>query len=175
MLHKILARGMYAGLVLGYKYPAFRPLYQKSNEALVSLMYKTYQKHGEEGWEKFWIPTMKELGRIRAPYIAREMNIDPDNPSSIGLFHDFEDPVFGVEGRWEKTDDGQDVRVETACIVCDHLEKISNGKNCPAFCHKIVGAMENSTGQALNDKYYIKIHTVMTDGDKVCRATHHFH
>lgn len=174
MLKKIVARAMYIGLVTGYKYPAFRPIYQKSNDMLVSRMYKTYLKHGEAGWDKFWVPTMKEFGRIRAPYIAKEMGIDANVPSSIGLFHDFEDPVFGVEGHWEKTEEGLDVRVETACKVCDHLDKITQGKSCPAFCHKIMVAMENGTGQALNDKYYIKVHSLLTEGSDACRVSHHF-
>lgn len=175
MLKTLLARGMYAGMVLAYKFPAFRPVFQWGNNRIVSMMYKTYHKHGEEGWKKFWIPAMREFGRIRAPYVAREMNIDPNNPSSIGLLHDFEDPALGVVGHWEKTADGQDIRVETACGVCDHLKKITGEENRPAFCHKIMTAFENGTGQALNEKYYIKVHTLLTEGDDACRVSHHFH
>lgn len=172
MLKTLFAKGMFGGLVLAHKVPAFRPVIRMSNNVVVSLAYKTYKKHGEQGWESFWIPAMKEFGRIRANYIAKVMNINPNNAQSIGQYHDFEDPIFGVVGHWEKNEQGEDVRVETECGVCDHLEKITNGKQCPAFCRKIVTAMEMGTGQAINKNYVVEIDTLLTDGDKDCRFIH---
>lgn len=163
---------MTSGLMLSHKFPVLQPVVRWTNNFLTTRAYRTYQKHGEKGWEKFWIPAMKEFGRVRAPHLAKVMNIDPNNAKSIGQYHDFEDPIFGVVGHWEKNDEGHDVRVETECGICDHLEKVTDGKQCPAFCRKVVTAMEMGTGQAINENYVVEIDSLLTDGDKDCRFIH---
>ena len=172
MIKAMFARSMYTSLVLGHKFEFIRPVIQWANKRIASMIYKSYEKHGEEGLEAFWVPAMKEFGRIRAPFIAKTMNVDPDNAGSIGQYHDLEDPIFGVTGHWEKNEEGLDVRVETECDICEHLEKISGGKNCPAFCRKVITAMELGTGQAINPNYTIEIDTLLTEGDKDCRFIH---
>ncbi|MGI9275216.1 MAG: hypothetical protein ACR2PT_10285 [Endozoicomonas sp.] len=172
MITTVFAHAMHYSVIAAKRFPFFRPALHKSNELMVSIAYRSYLKHGEDGWKTFWEPAFFKYGQIRAPYIARYMNIDPQDPKSIGSYHDFEDPVFGVTGHWEKTSDGHPVRVETACLACDHINKITDGKGCPAFCRKVVKALEVGTGTTLNENYIVEIDSLMSGGEATCRFIH---
>lgn len=171
-MRTVFAYIMHWSVIAAGRFKFLRPVIRKGNDIIASLAYKTYLKHGEAGWDKFWIPAMTKFGQIRGPYIKKVMNVDVNDPAQIGRFHDFEDPIFGVTGHWETSEDGHPMRVETGCQLCEHIMKITKGKGCPAFCEKVVYALEMGTGTAMNDTYYVEIDGLLTGGDDACRFIH---
>lgn len=146
---------------------------RKGNSLLVRYLVHIYQKQGLEAWRSFWMPAFKEYGNYRAAYLIEKMNIDKSDAKSVGSYHDYEDPILGVEGYWRKDSDGNAVRVETDCIVCDDLMKFTNNNQCRSdFCRHIVAAMEQGTGEAINEKYNVHIIALLTEGDQSCQFVH---
>lgn len=172
MKKMLFANLMHFSLVAGHKLPLLRPVIQKANRVLASHLYRQYQRRGLAAWQPFWIPAFRKLGERRAAYIQAEMNIDPNCARSIGRYHDFEDPIFGVTGHWDDSTPGQHLRVETACDMCDHLDAITQGKGCPEFCRQLVVAMEEGTGQTINPNYQVEVAALLTEGDESCRFVH---
>lgn len=163
---------MHQSVKLAEKIPFFVPMVQKGTDLVVVLAYHGYKKNGVAAWDKFWIPAFYAYGQVRAAYIKKKMNIDTSSAASIGTYHDYEDPIFGVTGHWEQDSEGNAVRVETECIVCDQIDKVTKGAGCADFCQHIVKAMEMGTGTAMNDTYIVEIDALLTDGDEACRFTH---
>lgn len=163
---------MHLSVKLAEKVPFLIPVIQQGTNIIVRIAYHGYKKEGVNSFERFWVPAFFQYGQVRAQHIVDKMGIDTNSAASIGTFHDYEDPIFGVKGHWEQDDAGNPVRVETECIVCDQLNKISNGIGCPDFCRHVVKAMEMGTGTAMNDTYIVEIGALLSDGDKTCRFTH---
>ncbi len=172
MMKTLFSKSMTYSLILGHKFPSTRPAIQACNRMLASHLYYIYSKRGVKAWEEFWIPAFREFGRVRADYIKKTMNIDPDSARSIGSYHDFEDPIFGVEGHWDNSSQDTPIRTETSCDMCDHLNVISKGKGCGDFCRYLVVAMEEGTGTAINDRYVVEVQSLLTEGDEDCRFVH---
>lgn len=166
---------MHWSISLGHSHKLFRPIIRKGNELIFNLCYRAYIKKGESAWDSFWVPAMVKLGQVRAPHIKKTMMIDVNNPKQLGAYHDYEDPIFGVTGHWETNENGDPVRVETACQLCDHIMKVTNGKGCPEFCRRVVGSMEQATGQAMNDTYVVEIESLLVEGEASCRFIHKLH
>lgn len=169
---KLFSQVMHQSVKLAEKFPTFIPVVQMGTGVIVKLAYSSYQKYGVSVWDKFWIPAFYQYGQIRADYIRQKLDIDVNSAASIGRYHDYEDPIFGVEGHWETDEAGNAVRVETKCVVCDQLDKVTRGAGCPDFCRHIVKAMEEGTGKAMNDTYVVEIGSLLSNGDKTCRFTH---
>ncbi|MEZ8991504.1 hypothetical protein AB4266_17925 [Vibrio breoganii] len=169
---KLFAHIMHQTVKMAEKAPFLIPLIHKGNDVVVSLAYNGYKKNGVKSFEKFWIPAFYEYGQVRAQHIVKKMNIDTNSAASIGTYHDYEDPIFGVKGHWEQDSEGNPVRVETECVVCDQLNKVSKGAGCPDFCRHVVNAMEMGTGTAMNDTYVVEIGSLLSEGDETCRFTH---
>jgi hypothetical protein len=168
----LFAHALHFSMSSAQKHAWLRPVVRAVNKGLIRLAYRTYQQHGEKGWEAFWIPAFTKYGQLRANYIARVMKIDPSCPRSIGRYHDFEDPVFGVTGHWERNEYLDPVRVETSCPACDQLMALTKGQGCGSFCRNIILAMELNTGTSLNRDYYVEVESLLTEGDETCRFIH---
>ncbi len=150
-----------------------RRLLRSGNSLLVRFLVHTYSKGGLEKWQSFWVPAFREYGNYRSSYLIKKMNIDTSDAQSVGSYHDYEDPILGVEGHWEIDDEGNAIRVETACVVCDDLMRMSDDEKCRRdFCRHIVSAMELGTGQAINAKYNVEIIALLTEGDESCEFVH---
>ena len=169
---KLFSHFMHQTVKLSEKAPFLRPLIKQGNKVIVRLAYNGYKKDGVKSFEQFWVPAFYQYGQVRAQHIAKKMNIDVNNPASIGTYHDYEDPIFGVVGHWDQDNEGNAVRVETECVVCEQLNKVSKGAGCPDFCRHVVNAMEMGTGKAMNDTYIVEITSLLSDGDDACRFTH---
>lgn len=124
---KLFSQVMHQSVKLAEKFPTFIPVVQMGTGVIVKLAYSSYQKYGVSVWDKFWIPAFYQYGQIRADYIRQKLDIDVNSAASIGRYHDYEDPIFGVEGHWETDEAGNAVRVETKCVVCDQLDKVTRG------------------------------------------------
>ncbi|MGR5092760.1 hypothetical protein ACPV5O_09800 [Vibrio maritimus] len=172
-MKKLFAVYLHSMMRLAEKSPVVTRLVRKSNTLLVKVLVKQYEKKGLPGWQSFWIPAFAEYGKYRAPYLVDKMNIDSHSPRSIGSYHDYEDPIFGVTGHWEVSATGEDIRVETACSACDDLQRLTNNRACRGdFCKHLVAAMENATGQAINEKYRVDIISLLTEDEQACRFVH---
>ncbi len=163
---------MHLGASAARLLPVLRPALLRGNKCLASLVYRTYRKKGEAALDDFWIPTFHRYGQIRAAHIAQVMDIDPNNAASIGRYHDYQATLFGTQGHWEKTPEGEPVRVERVCDICDHLKKLSNGQGLPVFCLRITNAMNMGTGTALNPDYQVELESLLSEGDDACRFVH---
>ncbi|MGI9275060.1 MAG: hypothetical protein ACR2PT_09495 [Endozoicomonas sp.] len=170
---KILAYVMHFSMVMAHHSRLVTRLFRFSNTLMVKHWVSLYQSKGLDSWRKFWIPVFAEWGRIRAPYLAKKMNINPQDPRSLGSYHDFEDPIFGITGHWETNDKGESVRVEAQCVGCDLFLAATDDKQCHSdFCRHMVMALEQNTGQTLNNDYQVEIVTLLTEGDTDCRFIH---
>ncbi|GAB1621522.1 hypothetical protein AAOGI_15720 [Agarivorans albus] len=173
-MKKLFAIYLHSMMRLAEHSRSMRWLLRKGNTALVKHLVKQYQKNGLSAWQAFWIPAFSEYGKYRAPYLVKKMNIDQHSARAIGSYHDYEDPIFGVEGHWEIDANGDPVRVETACVACEDLMRESQDPKCSGeFCRHIVSAMENATGCAINPNYKVEIIALLTEGDESCRFVHH--
>ncbi|PSW10849.1 hypothetical protein C9J01_17775 [Photobacterium rosenbergii] len=169
----LFAYYLHYSIILAHHVKPFRKVLQAGNTLLIKLVVRQYERDGLKAWQSFWLPAFAKFGRSRAPYLAKKMAIDINDPKSLGSYHDFEDPILGVEGHWETTENGHPVRVETACVVCDALKAATENKQCRAdFCRHVVAAMEQNTGEALNPDYRVEIHDLMTEDAEVCRFVH---
>lgn len=158
---------------LAEKSSLVRLLLRSGNSLLVRYLVQRHKKGGLAAWQSFWIPAFREYGNHRSPYLMNKMNIDTSDAQSVGSYHDYEDPILGVEGYWETDSNGNAIRVETACVVCDDLMRMTNDEKCRSdFCRHIVTAMEMGTGQAMNEKYNVGIIALLTEGDECCKFVH---
>ncbi|USD68022.1 hypothetical protein [Vibrio sp. SCSIO 43136] len=172
-MKKIFALYLHSMMRLAERYQFVRTALRKGNTLLVRYLVWRYEKKGLAAWQSFWIPAFAQYGNYRADYIAKKMNIQPTIARSVGAYHDYEDPILGVEGHWETNSEGEAIRVETSCVVCDDLMKATQNKHCRSdFCRHIVHAMESSTGKAINAKYKVGIISLLTEGDTSCQFVH---
>ncbi len=170
---KLFAYLMHFCMVMAQHVPLIQRLFRFGNTILVKHWVRVYDKKGLDGWRSFWIPVFAQWGQIRAPYLARKMKINPEDPRSIGSYHDFEDPIFGITGHWETNEQGEPVRVETQCVGCDLLQASTDNQDCHSdFCRHVVTALEQSTGETINPKYQVEIIALLTEGDEACQFVH---
>jgi hypothetical protein len=172
-MKKLFAIYLHSMMRLAEKNSLARRLLRSGNSVLVRYLVNRYKKGGLAAWQSFWVPAFREYGDHRSSYLINKMNIDISDAQSVGSYHDYEDPIFGVEGHWEKDSEGNAIRVETACAVCDDLMKMTNDEKCRSdFCRHIVTAMEQGTGKAINEKYDVEIIALLTEGDESCKFVH---
>lgn len=172
-MKKLLGYLLHYSMVLAERSTLFLKVYRYGNSLLVKHWVNVYDKQGLDGWKKFWIPVFGEWGKVRAPHLMKKMKIDTSSPKSIGSYHDFEDPIFGITGHWETSEQGEPVRVETRCTGCELFLAATDNKQCHSdFCRYMVKELEQNTGSAMNDAYEVEILELLTEGDSACRFVH---
>ncbi|WP_394245320.1 hypothetical protein [Vibrio astriarenae] len=172
-MKKLLGYLLHYSMVLAERSTLFLKVYRYGNSLLVKHWVNVYDKQGLDGWKKFWILVFGEWGKVRAPHLMKKMKIDTSSPKSIGSYHDFEDPIFGITGHWETSEQGEPVRVETQCTGCELFLAATDNKQCHSdFCRYMVKELEQNTGSAMNDAYEVEILELLTEGDSACRFVH---
>lgn len=169
----LFASVMHTNMRIADKFKPFSHVIRAGNKLLVWHLIRQYKKHGLEAWKKNWEPAFVEYGRHRVKHMVERMNIDANDAGSIGRYHDFEDPIFGVEGYWGTTEDGEPVRIETSCSACVNLFNMTDDAQCRSdFCRQLVEPMEQSTGSTINSKYQVEAIALMTEGAETCQFVH---
>ncbi|GAA4893765.1 hypothetical protein [Ferrimonas pelagia] len=169
----LFASVMHTNMRIADKFKPYSHVIRAGNKLLFWHLIRQYKKQGLEGWKKNWEPAFAEYGRHRSKHLVARMNIDANDAKSIGQYHDFEDPIFGVKGYWDTTENGEPVRVETACSACEQLMKATDDQQCRSdFCRHLVESMEQATGSAINSKYQVEAIALMTEGDETCQFVH---
>ncbi|MBC7002988.1 hypothetical protein BIZ37_10500 [Photobacterium sp. BZF1] len=172
-MKKLLAYMLHYSMVLAEASPKILRVYRYGNTLLVKHWVNIYQKNGLPGWQKFWIPVFGEWGKVRGPLLAKKINIDTQCPRSLGSYHDFEDPIFGIAGHWEQGENGEPVRVETQCTACELLQAATDNKQCHSdFCRFMVKELEQNTGASLNELYEVEILDLLVEGKDTYRFVH---
>ncbi|WP_375750033.1 hypothetical protein [Vibrio sp. HN007] len=172
-MKKLFAIYLHTMMRLAEKSSLVRRALRSGNSLLVRYLIRQHKKGGIAAWQSFWVPAFREYGNHRSSYLINKMNIDISDAQSVGSYHDYEDPILGVEGHWDNDSEGNAIRVETTCVVCDDLMRMTSDEKCRSdFCRHIVTAMEQGTGQAINEKYNVGIIALLTEGDESCKFLH---
>jgi uncharacterized protein YeeX (DUF496 family) len=168
--------GVLAGKLgdLGFRLSEYSPFFAKYVLQPVSLWVvkgavKTYKKNGEKGWDDFYLPAFRALGKSRSTYLSKKMDMQPEDVSTMARYHDYEDPLLGIEGHWEKKSKTESVRIETVCFLGDYIKE----QKCHQVCQKLVCAMEIETVRSLNEEYNLdEPQELISKGDSRCVFVH---
>jgi hypothetical protein len=158
----------------GFRLSEYSPVFAKHVLQPVSLWVvkgavKSYKKKGESGWDAFYLPAFQALGKSRSAYLAKKLNMQPDDVSTLARYHDYEDPLLGIEGHWEKTTQSESIRIETDCFLGDYLKE----QKCHQVCQKLVCSMEVQTVNSLNENYsLVEPQELISKGDSRCVFIH---
>ncbi len=128
-----------------------------------------YKKNGIKGWNKFYIPFWEACGRVRSEYVRKTMSIDTNSARSIGSYHDYEDPLLGIDGHWQEEGKHKAVRIETHCPYGDYLHDV----DCPDVCRILLCRFEEETAKPMNPNYYLDpLEKIIARGDDACVFVH---
>ena len=97
------------------------------------------------------------------------MGIDVNSARGIGSYHDYEDPLLGIEGHWQEEGRDKAVRVETSCPYGDYLREAG----CADLCRVLLCRFEEETARPMNPNYRLEqLEKIISAGDDSCVFVH---
>lgn len=153
---------------IDYKIPAEKKL-RLVQESLVTLIAEFGRAFGDKYGEEAWVimeDILRKTGQQRAHNMKVNLNLDPDDASSLRRMIDFEDHIFGIKGKWTEISKDRAVKIEHECIMAKALTK------CPEYCSRLMLALETGTLEGLGGtrKKSLALEKIIPEGADVCKV-----